>query len=435
MNPMSTTTFPHGAPGASTDPEPATGDAAVTTPARDAEAERGDGATTANGERRGRALWILGGVAAAIAIGVFVLWLVSRGKESTDDAQVEADVVPVAPQVGGRLVKVVVAENQHVKRGDLIAQVDDADYHARVQQAEGELAEAEAQAAQAASQETVVQATARGGLAGARAALSESAVSVRSAEAQIAAARAVVDRARVESRNADLELERARRLREDNAIPQQQLDAAQLAADSARAALTQAKAGLATAQEERTAAESRVAEARSNLTKSAPIEAQVAAARAATELAEGRVTAARAALTLAKLQLEYTRVVAADHGVVSHLGAHAGQLVSAGQTMAQLVPDRVYVVANFKETQIAEMRPGTRARVSVDAYPHRDFEAKVESLSAGTGARFSLLPPDNASGNFVKVVQRVPVRIAFVDPPTDAPLRAGLSADVTVYVR
>ena len=142
---------------------------------------------------------------------------------------------------------------------------------------------------------------------------------------------------------------------------------------------------------------------------------------------------AEALLRLARLQLAYTQVTAPDDGIVSRLGVHEGQNVQAGQPVAELIPTRTFVVANFKETQIGRMSPGQRAEIRIDAYPGRVFEGTVESRSGGTGARFALVPPDNASGNFVKVVQRVPVRVAWSRPP-DVPLAAGLSAVVTVRV-
>ena len=144
---------------------------------------------------------------------------------------------------------------------------------------------------------------------------------------------------------------------------------------------------------------------------------------------------AQAALDLAKLQLSYTTVYAANDGNVSRLGARVGQIVQPGQVLGQLVPTRTYLVANFKETQTGTIRPGQKVSVDVDAYEGRKLEGKVESISGGTGARFALLPPDNASGNFVKVVERVPVRIEWVNAPADLPLRAGLSATVTVHTR
>lgn len=143
---------------------------------------------------------------------------------------------------------------------------------------------------------------------------------------------------------------------------------------------------------------------------------------------------AQASVRLAQLQLSYTNVTAPEDGVVSKLGAHEGQIIQVGQPLVELVPFQTYLIANFKETQSGRMRPGQRAKIKLDAYPGSTFEARVESLSGGTGARFALIPADNASGNFVKVVQRVPVRLAWVKPP-DVPLAAGFSADVTVYTK
>ncbi len=163
--------------------------------------------------------------------------------------------------------------------------------------------------------------------------------------------------------------------------------------------------------------------------------AQYGAALAGVDLARARVRSAEAAADLAKLQLSYTVLRAPADGTVSRLQARAGQIVQPGQVCAQLVPDRTYVVANFKETQTGRIRPGQRVEIDVDAYSGRKLEGKVESLSGGTGARFALLPPDNASGNFVKVVERVPVRIAWASPPANLALRAGLSANVTVHTR
>ncbi|HEY3449952.1 MAG TPA: HlyD family secretion protein [Myxococcales bacterium] len=197
--------------------------------------------------------------------------------------------------------------------------------------------------------------------------------------------------------------------------------------------MAQRQAELAAAEEAARAAESGVEQAQGRLAQSSPAEAQIAIAQANARLAQARVAGAEAALNLARLQLSYTRVVAPGDGTVTELSAREGQLAQAGQPLASLVPEATYVVANFKETQIGKMRPGQRATVKIDTYGHRRFEGRVESLSGGTGARFSVLPPENATGNFVKVVQRVPVRIAWVRPP-DVPLRAGLSTNITVYV-
>ena len=364
---------------------------------------------------------ILGGVALAIALVAGGWLLFTAGKESTDDAQIEADIVPVAARVPGQVEKLAVQDNQHVKKGDLILQLDDADYAARVAQAEAELETTAAQAAAADAQAQVTAAGARGGLTSARA-------GVTGSSAAVATAQAGLTRAEAEEHKAALELQRSKDLRAANVVPQSKLDDDQAAWDVAQAALAQARANL-------DAAQSRIGEARGRFDQSAPVNQAIAVAQANARLAHARQRSAEASLSLAKLQLSYTRVYAQEDGQITRLTAREGQMVQPGQPMAMLVPDRTYVVANFKETQIGEMKPGQRVEIDVDAYSGRKLEGKVESLSGGTGARFSLMPPDNASGNFVKVVQRVPVRIAWVDPPKDLALRPGLSADVTVHVK
>ncbi len=371
---------------------------------------------------RPRKRWmILGAVTLAVLLGAGAYAWATHGKESTDDAQVEADVVPLSTRVAGQVKRVAVVDNAHVKKGDLILELDDADFAARVQQAEAEVETATAQSAAADAQAQVAAAGARGGFTSAQA-------GVTGSSAQVATARAGLVRAQAEEHKAALELQRSKELLAAKVIPQQKYDDDQAAYDVARAALLQAQANLA-------AAESRIGEARGKLSQSSPVEAAVAAAEANARLAHARQKSAEAALALAQLQLSYTKLFAQEDGQVTRLTAREGQMVQPGQPLASLVPDRTYVVANFKETQIGEMKAGQRVDVEVDAFPGKTLEGKVESLAGGTGARFSLLPPDNASGNFVKVVQRVPVRIAWVNVPTDVALRPGLSADVTVHVK
>lgn len=366
--------------------------------------------------------------------GVGVYRHLTAGQESTDDSQVGADTVPVGTRVGGIVAHVAVHEDQLVKRGELLAQIDDADYTARLQQAEADLAIAEAQVASAEAEEQIIEATSKGGLDAARAALRGSSVGVGSAAAQVDVARAVLARAEADARKAEIDLTRARELRAANAIPAERLDAVESAFESIRASLAQAKAQLALALEAKSAAESHVGEARGRLSQSAPIAPQIAAAHAGVDLAHARVRSMQASVTLARLQLGYTRILAPADGVASKLMVHEGQLVIVGQPVIDLVPSGTYVIANFKETQIGKMRVGQRAEIVLDAFPGQHFEGQVTSLSGGTGASFSLLPADNATGNFVKVVQRVPVRVAWTSPPADAAMRAGLSADVTVFV-
>jgi membrane fusion protein (multidrug efflux system) len=357
---------------------------------------------------RARRPFIILGVVATLAVAGFGGYtLLTAGRENTDDAQVAADVVPVSARVSGLVARVALHDNQAVKRGDVLVELDPADARARVAQAEAELATAQAQAAAADAQVKIVDATSRGGLASARAVLTGSTAGVGSAAAQIASARAAEARAAAEVHKAEIDLGRAQMLRKADALPQERLDSAQIALEAAKAAKAEADAQIALAEDARRGAQSRVFEARGRVSQSAPVAPQI----------------------------DYTRVVAPADGFASKLAVHEGQLVAAGQPIVELVPSTAYVVANFKETQIGSMKPGQTATIDVDALPGHELHGRVDSLSAGTGASFSLLPPDNATGNFVKVVQRVPVRITLVDAPADLALRPGLSASVTVDVR
>lgn len=380
-----------------------------------------------------RAFLVLGALAVIVLGGIGGYMFLSAGQESTDDAMVEADVVAVTARVSGVVNQLIAHDNQLVKKGDVLLQLDEADFAAKVAQARADVETAVAQAAAADAQRKVVEASARGGLRSAQAQVSGSGSAVHGADAQIAVAEAALARSQADARKAEADVARAKELMVTEAIARQQFDNAQFASESAQAAVVQARASLASALEAKQTAESRVGEAEGRLSQTTPVEAQMAVARAAADLAHARVTGAAAALQLAELQLSYTKVVAPEDGLVTQLAARQGGLVQPGQPLAQVVPNQTYVVANFKETQIDRMKPGNRTTVEIDAYPGKKLDAVVESLAGGTGARFSLIPPDNASGNFVKVVQRVPVRLAWTRPP-DVALKAGLSAKVTVFV-
>jgi membrane fusion protein (multidrug efflux system) len=370
---------------------------------------------------------------AALAYGV-VAWL-SAGKETTDDAQVEADALTVSARVGGVVLHVLASDNQAVKKGQLLVEIDPADLAAKEKQAEADLAAARAQAQAADAQVAIVEASSRGGLSAAQAELSGSTTSVSSADAQIQSARAALERSKAESAQADVDLERAEALFRQQAIPKAEIDSLRSVAQADHAAVAQAQAQLAVSEDAKRTAQAHIAESQARVVQNTPVDAQLASVRAQADLARARADGAQAALDLAKLQLSYTRIEAPADGVLARLAVREGQLTQAGQQVVVLVPSATYVVANFKETQVGRMHPGQRAEISVDAFPGRTFEGRIDSTSPGTGARFSLLPPDNASGNFVKVVQRVPVKIAWTNVPADVKLAAGLSADVTVRTR
>jgi membrane fusion protein (multidrug efflux system) len=379
--------------------------------------------------------FVLGAVFSAALVGYAAVRWLSAGKENTDDAQVEADAVMVSARVGGAVMRVMVGDNEQVKKGQLLVEIDPADLAARAKEADAQLAAARAQANAADAQVRIVEATAKGGLSAARALLSGTATSVAGAGARIEGARAALARSQAEASRADTDLARAEALRKDDAVPQAQVDTARSNALAASAAVAQATAELAAAADMKRTAQTQIAEAQGRVEQSAPVDAEIAEARANADLAHARADAADATAAIAKLQVSYTRIEAPTDGILSRLAVHEGQLLQIGQQVVTVVPTATYVIANFKETQVGLMRPGQRAEISIDALGGRTFDGTVESTSPGTGARFSLLPADNASGNFVKVVQRLPVKIAWAGVPADVKLAAGLSADVTVHTR
>jgi membrane fusion protein (multidrug efflux system) len=385
--------------------------------------------------RRAKRLYVILAVVvvlSVVAYGAFAL--ATRGKETTDDAQIAADIVPVASRIPGQIVAVHVIENQPVQRGALIAEIDPRDAEVKVAQAEGELETARAQAAEADAKLRITQATASGGFTAAQAAVESSRESVGAQASGVNEARAGVQRADANAAKAAADWERARDLGAKGDISKAQVDSARAANESAQADLASARARLQSATNAQQLAEANVRQMQGRLAQSAPVEAQVSAGQAAANLAHAKVHTAESTLQAARLALSYTKITAPADGIASKLAVHPGSLVTAGQPLVQLVPRQTYVIANFKETQVHSMRAGQPVHIKIDALDGEDFEGKVESLSGGTGASFSLLPPDNASGNFVKVVQRVPVRISWNGPTSDR-VQAGSSAEVTVNTK
>jgi membrane fusion protein (multidrug efflux system) len=388
-------------------------------------------------------------VAAVILMAGTAWWWFSRGTESTDDAQVDGHVIPIAAKVGGVVREVSVSDNQAVQPGTMLAKIDPRDYEAAVARAEADLAEA--QAALAAAQATVpmTSANAENELTTATAGRGNAVAGVSVAERDVEAAKAKLEAARARQREAQANLTRAsqdvqrlRPLAEKDEVSRQQFDAVVAASQAAQAAVDSAVAAVAEAGTGVAVAESRLAQARGGLTQAASAVSaartapqQVSVARARVAGARAQVAQAEASLRKARLDLEYATLHAPSAGIVSQLNVKPGQIVQPGQPLMALVPlSEIWITANFKETQLADMRPGQRAEVEVDAYGGRTYAAHVDSLAPATGARFSLLPPENASGNYVKVVQRVPVRIALdgEQDPTQ-PLRPGMSVSVTVF--
>jgi membrane fusion protein (multidrug efflux system) len=340
---------------------------------------------------------VLALVALLAALGIFwgvKQWLYGRSHESTDNAQVDGHLVPVLAKVSGYVTAVNVAENDRVRQDSTLVRIDEREYAVKLAQADADLAAARA-------------ASGGGGLQG------QAQAAVQNATGQEAALTASVAAARANAVKAEADLRRMRELVDKQVVSRQQLDAAQAAADAARAQLVAAQNNVGAAG------------------------AGVANAQAGVRLAQARLGAAQAARDNAQLQLSYTRVTAPVSGVISRKQVEVGQLVQAGQPLLTVVSDTgVWVTANFKETQLHDLRVGQDVDLDIDAYGGVTAKGKVESVSAATGAKFALLPPDNATGNFTKVVQRVPVRIKVTEGlGKDRPLRPGMSVVANVIVK
>ncbi len=381
-----------------------------------------------------RLYFIIGGAVLALILIYAIYAFLTSGKESTDDAQVAADVVPVAPRVAGQVMNVYITENQIVHRGDLLVEIDPKDAQVKLAQAQGDLETARAQAADADARVAVTRANARGAFVSAQGGVQSSRENVDTSQAVIHEAQAALNRATANAEKARRDWERASELGAKGDISKSQVDTARAANEAAQADVAVARARLSEAQNAAQAAQANVQQAQGRLVQSEPVAAQITAAQAQAQLAHGKVQTQEAVLQAAQLTVGYTKITAPADGIASKLAVHPGSLINIGQPIAQLVPQHTYLIANFKETQVRRMRPGQTVKVKVDSLGRQEFDGKVESLSGGTGASFSLLPPDNASGNFVKVVQRIPVRVSWNGPTADR-VPVGSSAEVTVYTK
>jgi membrane fusion protein, multidrug efflux system len=355
------------------------------------------------GARKIVILSILGILVLAGAVWGFRTIVFYQHHATTDDAQLDGNINPVLSRVSGYVQEVLVSENQPVKPGDLLVKIDPADLQAKVDQEQASLLNAQAAVSVAEAAVASARSTATG------------------AQAKVSSNQADVVAARSRAQQAAADVARYKQLLAKEEISQQQYDAAVTAAEAARA---QADAARATTESQRATAQAS--------------SSQIEAAQRQVAAAQAQVAQHQASLEAARLQLSYAVIKAPVAGFISKKNVEVGQFVQAGQPLMAIVqqgnrPSDVWVSANFKETQLAKMHPGQKAEIEVDAYPGVTFHGRVESLAAATGARFSLLPPDNATGNFTKVVQRVPVKIVFTDPPDPKrPLRVGMNVNVTV---
>ena len=406
-------------------------------------------------------------------------WVYARSHESTDDAFIDGHIIQVSPKVSGYVTKVYVTDNQQVKAGDLLAELETRDLQAKVDQARAALDAGLAQKKQAETQVTLTRVStranvrqavagvqqarqgvkgARAGAASERSRTTQAAAGIGSAEANMQQARAQLSAAEAEAARANADVERYQQLYAKDEMSKQRLDQAVAAAQTANAQVDAARekvsAGEAQISEARAAtsaqssnaqraqaqvgaASAEVNEALGKLAQANTAPQQVAVSQAQVASAGANIQQLQAAVDQAELELSYTKIYAPDAGRVTRKAVEVGALVQVGQPLMAVVPGDVWVTANFKESQIGSIRPGEPVDVSVDAYPDKVFKAHVDSIQSGTGSRFSLIPPENATGSYVKVVQRVPVKIVFEPNQIDSQhmLAPGMSVVPEVKVK
>jgi membrane fusion protein (multidrug efflux system) len=368
------------------------------------------------------AKWIVAAVVVALAIGGAFIWHYYTVRESTDDAQIDGHINPISPRVIGSVTNVLHDDNEVVQAGTLLVELDPRDYEVAVDRARADLANAQANATAANVGVPLTQATSSSQLVAADA-------GVKTAERDIETAKAKLNDAQANYAKTSADLKRMELLIAKDEISHQQYDAAVAANNSAKANVDAATAAIASA-------ESRAAQAQAQAEASRTVPEQMKVTRARAGAASAEVQRAISALAQAELNLKYTKIYAPVTGVLSKRSVEPGQTVQAGQPLFSIVNlEDIWATANFKETQLKNMQVGQKAKIKVDAYG-KEFSGTIESVGGATGARFSLLPPENATGNYVKVVQRIPVRIRFdknQDP--NHQLRPGMSVEPTVFTK
>ena len=369
------------------------------------------------------------------------LWWDSRHWESTDDAEIDGYIYPISARVSGQVIKVNFDDGQVVRKGDVLVQIDPTDYQVALERAKADYHDALSQA-QAAQFGVPVQSV--GSVSQIRSASADMAsaqAGVAAAEKQAEAAQQQVVEAQANALKLNTDVERYRQLLGKREISQQQFDQAIAAAAAANATVSARQAELLAAHAQVKVAESRIEQANAELKNAHASPNVVAATKARAESADAQALRSKAALDQAQLNLTYTTIVAPVDGVVGKRSVQVGENVGVGQDLMAIVPLRdVWATANFKETQLAHMQPGQPVKIKVDTYGGRKWDGHVTSIGGATGAKYSLLPPENATGNYVKVVQRIPVRIDFDgnDKPDfnqDGLLRPGMSVEPDVKVR
>jgi membrane fusion protein (multidrug efflux system) len=391
-------------------------------------------------EKKSGRKFIIIAVVILLAVVAALFYWHSTFSEDTDDAQVDGDLYQVSARVAGQVIKVYVDENQKVQAGQLLAEIDPKDYQVALEQAQATLAQAEAAAAQAGANvpitsvsTTTTVSTSNSDVQGAQAAVAQ-------AQKQAEAAQARIDQAKANAIKAQLDVDRYTPLVQKDVISKQQFDAAVAQANATKAAVLEAEATLLSSQEAIRQAQQKLSQSRFSAMEAAKNgPSQVRAQEAAANAALANVKQAQARVDQAQLNLSYTKIVAPTAGIVNKKNVQVGANLGVGQDLLTVVPlTNLWVTANFKETQLEKMHPGQNVTIKVDALGGRKFSGKVTQIGGATGSKLSLFPPENATGNYVKVVQRIPVRIDFTNfnqEDGDYALRPGFSVTPSVEVK
>jgi membrane fusion protein (multidrug efflux system) len=366
--------------------------------------------------RGGRALAVL--LLAAVIIGGALFVSNSLAWESTDDAQVNGHIMPLSARINGYVLEVPVIEGQLVHAGDVLVTIDPKDYRIAVQQAQATFADSRASAASSRFNVPITSVTSKSNLDSAGTAVVNAEAGFQAAQQNFESAKAVLQQAEANAAKSDADLVRYEQLVAKEDISHQQYDQSVAAAKANRSGVVSAGASVLAAEQAVHQAKGKLSQSRADLRSAETAPQQVSMTRAKADAADAQARERRAQLDQAELNLSYTVVRSPVTGIIGKKTVEVGQNVGIGQELVEVVPlDDVWVTANFKETQLAHMRPGQPVEIKVDAYG-RSWKAHVTNMGAGAGSVFSLLPPENATGNYVKVVQRVPVRIDF-DRPSD----------------
>ncbi len=377
-------------------------------------------------------------IVAVLLVGWF--WWESRQWEDTDDAEIDGHIYPISARVSGQVIKVNFDDGQVVHKGDVLVVIDPTDYTVALERARADYQDSQAQALAAQYGVPVSSVGSFSQIRSASADMASAQAGVAAAQKQADAAQSQIIEAEADAKKLNTDVERYRQLLGKREISQQQFDAAIAAATAANATVQARQAGLLAAQAQVRQAQSRIEQANAELKNAQATPNTVAATKAKAESADAQALRSKATLDQAQLNLSYTTIAAPVDGVVGKRSVQVGSNVAVGQDLMAIVPLRdVWVTANFKETQLAHMRPGQPVKIKVDTYGGRKWNGHVSNIGGATGAKYSLLPPENATGNYVKVVQRIPVRIDFDgnDKPDfnkDGLLRPGMSVEPDVNI-